>query len=92
MEPHGPHSAISAARGNRGNVGSRLFEAIDLGGTLTQAFGTTPPQATIINCSVDFYVHNGWSMDHQGFPPVDVLLAATPDAISCASRRNSSEV
>ncbi len=25
--------------------------------------------------------HNGWSMDYQGLPPVDLFLAAEPDAV-----------
>src|SRR5262249_52351469 len=26
-------------------------------------------------------LHNGWSMDHQGLPPVDLMLAAEPDTV-----------
>jgi thiamine pyrophosphate-dependent acetolactate synthase large subunit-like protein len=29
---------------------------------------------------VDHQIHNGWSMDHQGLPPVDLMIAADPDA------------
>jgi thiamine pyrophosphate-dependent acetolactate synthase large subunit-like protein len=36
--------------------------------------------AKVIQVSVDHHLHNGWSMDYQGLPPVDVFLAATPDA------------
>jgi thiamine pyrophosphate-dependent acetolactate synthase large subunit-like protein len=51
---------------------------VDLAGTLKAA--TAPADgASIIHASVDYQVHNGWSMDHQGLPPVDVLLAADPD-------------
>ena len=53
----------------------------DLAGTLKQALGAEAPAATIINCSVDRYVHNGWSMDHQALPPVDLSIAATPDTL-----------
>ena len=30
--------------------------------------------------SVDHRLHNGWSMDYQGLPPVDVLIDCEPDA------------
>jgi TPP-dependent trihydroxycyclohexane-1,2-dione (THcHDO) dehydratase len=33
----------------------------------------------VIQVSVDHYSHNGWSMDHQGLPPVDVFLACEPE-------------
>jgi thiamine pyrophosphate-dependent acetolactate synthase large subunit-like protein len=49
---------------------------VDLAGTLKQV-GTT--SAKVIQVSVDHHLHNGWSMDYQGLPPVDVMLACTPD-------------
>ncbi|MBV8753451.1 MAG: thiamine pyrophosphate-binding protein, partial [Hyphomicrobiales bacterium] len=49
---------------------------IDLAGTLRSVFGVEPPPARIIQVSLDHVVHNGWSMDYQGLPPVDLLLAA----------------
>ncbi len=52
---------------------------VDLAGTLNAAFGPRPPGATIIQSSLDHTVHNGWSMDHQGLPPVDLLVPADPD-------------
>jgi thiamine pyrophosphate-dependent acetolactate synthase large subunit-like protein len=50
---------------------------IDLAGTLT-ASGATPP--TVISASLDQLVHNGWSMDYQGLPPVDHNLLCAPEA------------
>ena len=53
---------------------------IDLGGTL----GTCPggmPDGRVIQVSLDHHLHNGWSMDHQAFPPVDLLLEGSPDAV-----------
>ena len=35
--------------------------------------------AKVISVTVDYQIHNGWSMDHQGLAPVDVLLAADPE-------------
>ena len=52
---------------------------VDLAGTL-KAAKAPAANAKVIHVSVDYQVHNGWSMDHQGLPPVDVLLAADPDA------------
>ncbi|MDE2007494.1 MAG: thiamine pyrophosphate-binding protein, partial [Rhodospirillales bacterium] len=51
---------------------------IDLAGTL-RAAGAFPPAARIVHVSLDHALHNGWSMDHQGFPPADILLPTTPD-------------
>ena len=36
--------------------------------------------AKVVQVSVDHHLHNGWSMDYQGLPPVDVFLSCTPDA------------
>jgi thiamine pyrophosphate-dependent acetolactate synthase large subunit-like protein len=52
---------------------------LDLGGTLRQAWADAPVSARVIHASLDQYVHNGWSMDHQGLPPVDVTLTCEPD-------------
>jgi thiamine pyrophosphate-dependent acetolactate synthase large subunit-like protein len=57
---------------------------VDLAGTLRAAFGASPPAAKIIRVSLDQHLHNGWSMDHQGFAPVDLFLAADPDATAAA--------
>jgi thiamine pyrophosphate-dependent acetolactate synthase large subunit-like protein len=52
---------------------------VDLGGGLRPAFGHDVPKAKIINVSADFQLHNGWSMDHEMLPPVDLLLPTNPD-------------
>ncbi|HEX2655417.1 MAG TPA: thiamine pyrophosphate-binding protein [Xanthobacteraceae bacterium] len=54
---------------------------VDLAGTLKSVFGAEAPPATIIQVSLDHHIHNGWSMDHQGLAPVDLLLQADPDAV-----------
>jgi len=33
----------------------------------------------IVNCTVDSYVHNGWSADHFGLAPADIPVLADPD-------------
>ena len=52
---------------------------VDLAGALRNALGHEAPKARIINVSADFHVHNGWSMDYESLPPVDLLLPTTPD-------------
>jgi thiamine pyrophosphate-dependent acetolactate synthase large subunit-like protein len=49
---------------------------VDVAGTLKAAGVTT---AKVIQVSVDHRLHNGWSMDYQGLPAIDVLLACEPD-------------
>src|SRR5262252_413200 len=53
---------------------------VDLAGGLRNALGHDTPKAKVINVSADFHVHNGWSMDYEGLPPVDLQLPTTPDA------------
>ena len=52
---------------------------LDLSGTLKQAWGDKTVASKIIQVSVDHYSHNGWSMDHQGLPPVDLFLLCEPE-------------
>jgi len=54
---------------------------VDLAGTLRAACGGAMPAAKVIQVSLDHTLHNGWSMDHQGLPPVDLFLAAEPDPV-----------
>ncbi|HUZ33709.1 MAG TPA: thiamine pyrophosphate-binding protein [Xanthobacteraceae bacterium] len=52
---------------------------VDLAGAL-RAIGPSFA-AKIIQVSLDHRIHNGWSMDHQGLPPVDLFLSADPDLV-----------
>ena len=52
---------------------------VDLAGALRH-FGPTPA-VKVIQVSLDHRIHNGWSMDHQALPPVDILLSADPDLV-----------
>jgi thiamine pyrophosphate-dependent acetolactate synthase large subunit-like protein len=54
---------------------------IDLAGSLRQACNGEWPRATIVHCSLDQYVHNGWSMDYQSLPPAEIALLAPPDRL-----------
>jgi len=55
------------------------LDCVDLNGVLRGAFGFEVPKTKIIHVSADFQVHNGWSMDHEALPPVDLMLPTTPD-------------
>jgi thiamine pyrophosphate-dependent acetolactate synthase large subunit-like protein len=53
---------------------------VDLGGSLQTVFGTAQgAMPKIINCTLDSYLHNGWSMDHFALPAVDLSVLADPD-------------
>jgi thiamine pyrophosphate-dependent acetolactate synthase large subunit-like protein len=54
---------------------------VDLGGSLRQACGGRWPEATVIQCSLDQYTHNGWSMDYQALPPAEISMLAMPDRL-----------
>jgi hypothetical protein len=56
---------------------------VDLGGTLVAACGVAP-SGKVIQVSLDHHLHNGWSMDHQALPTVDLLLPAEPDGVVAA--------
>jgi thiamine pyrophosphate-dependent acetolactate synthase large subunit-like protein len=48
---------------------------VDPAGTLKAAKAS----GKVIQVSIDHHLHNGWSMDYQGLPAVDLFLAADPD-------------
>jgi len=50
---------------------------LDLAGILKHAGGSVAGK--IVQVSLDHRLHNGWSMDYQALPPVDVLLDCEPD-------------
>lgn len=55
---------------------------VDLAGTF-KSLGSAPA-AKVIQVSLDQNLHNGWSMDYQGLPAVDLFIAADPDATVAA--------
>jgi thiamine pyrophosphate-dependent acetolactate synthase large subunit-like protein len=65
--------------------GLKNFDAIlsldwvDLAGAL-RSFGPSP-SVKVIQISLDHRIHNGWSMDHQALPAVDLYLSADPDLV-----------
>lgn len=50
---------------------------VDVAGTFKHVGKVT---AKVVQVSIDHHLHNGWSMDYQGLPPVDVMLACEPGA------------
>lgn len=56
---------------------------LDLAGVLRLGLGKAqsqhPADKTVIHCSVDSIRTNGWSMDHQALPAVDIPIFAEPD-------------
>ncbi|HEY1472798.1 MAG TPA: thiamine pyrophosphate-binding protein [Pseudolabrys sp.] len=51
---------------------------VDVAGTFKHVGGQVA--AKVVQVSVDHRLHNGWSMDYQGLPPVDVFIDCEPDA------------
>jgi thiamine pyrophosphate-dependent acetolactate synthase large subunit-like protein len=56
---------------------------VDLAGALKAAKALSS-KAKIIQVSLDHHIHNGWSMDHQALPPVDLFVSADADATASA--------
>ena len=58
---------------------------MDLGGAFKQACGSKDKVAgKVIHCSLDSYVHNGWSSDHYALAPADLPVLADPDGFVAA--------
>jgi thiamine pyrophosphate-dependent acetolactate synthase large subunit-like protein len=55
---------------------------VDLAGTFKPLGG--PPAGKVIQISLDHQLHNGWSMDYQALPPVDLFISADPDTATAA--------
>lgn len=64
---------------------------IDLGGTLSQAYGDRPVPAHIVSCTLDHTLHNGWTKDHFALAPVDLAIQSSPDELVRALARRCDE-
>ena len=60
------------------------------GGTLQSVWKDGAVDAKVIQVSLDQLVHNGWSMDYQGLPPVDTYFLNDPDTVAHALCRHLS--
>jgi len=56
------------------------LDSFDLGGWFKLMNVGGGPKGTVIHCSVDSYVHNGWGKDHLALPAVDLRVLSDPDA------------
>jgi thiamine pyrophosphate-dependent acetolactate synthase large subunit-like protein len=54
---------------------------IDLGGSVRPLPDGPAITAKIVSASLDHTLHNGFNMDHQILPPVDLPIAAAPDVV-----------
>jgi thiamine pyrophosphate-dependent acetolactate synthase large subunit-like protein len=46
-----------------------------------QAWGEADVPAKVIRCSIDTFIHRGWTRDHMGLTAVDVDILAEPDRV-----------
>jgi len=75
--PGGTVLSSEAAQAIRGADVILSLDWVDVAGTLKSAGGNAA--AKLVQVSVDHRLHNGWSMDYQGLPPVDVMIDCEPD-------------
>jgi thiamine pyrophosphate-dependent acetolactate synthase large subunit-like protein len=76
--PGGSVLAPEAADAIRATDVILSLDWVDIAGTFKGIGGAIA--AKVVQVSVDHHLHNGWSMDYQGLPPVDVMIACEPDA------------
>ena len=74
--PGGTVLAPEAAEAIRSADVILSLDWLDVAGTFRAVGNVT---AKVIQVSVDHHLHNGWSMDYQGLPPVDVFIDCEPD-------------
>jgi thiamine pyrophosphate-dependent acetolactate synthase large subunit-like protein len=79
--PHGSRLKADAAAAVREADVILSLAAVDLAGMVRQAGNGERIAATIVSASLDRYVHNGASMDHQALPAVDIDLAVGPEQL-----------
>jgi len=75
--PGGTVLAPEAAEAIRNADVILSLDWLDPAGTFKSVGNVT---AKVIQVSVDHRLHNGWSMDYQGLPPVDVFIDCEPDS------------
>jgi thiamine pyrophosphate-dependent acetolactate synthase large subunit-like protein len=46
-----------------------------------QAWGEADVPAKVIRCSIDTFIHRGWTRDHMGLTAVDIDILAEPDRV-----------
>ncbi len=83
LHPHAPGLFVTTEAGVSVAEADVILSLdwVDLGGTLRQACGGKWPDVPVIQCSLDRYTHNGWSMDYQALPPSEISILAMPDRL-----------
>lgn len=71
------------------------WDWVDLAGALKASHDAgVEAKAKVVQISLDSALHNGWSKDHYGLPPADLMIRADPDktvsALNTASDGKSS--
>jgi thiamine pyrophosphate-dependent acetolactate synthase large subunit-like protein len=74
--PGGAVLAPEAIEAIRGADVILSLDWLDVAGTFKNAGSVT---AKVVQISLDHRLHNGWSMDYQGLPPIDVFIDCEPD-------------
>ncbi|HZD89254.1 MAG TPA: thiamine pyrophosphate-binding protein [Pseudolabrys sp.] len=83
---HGPEPAIAFTP----DEGVRILREADVVLSLDwwdqatlfkQAWGESRVPAKIIRCSIDTFIHRGWTRDHMGLTAVDIDVLAEPDRV-----------
>jgi thiamine pyrophosphate-dependent acetolactate synthase large subunit-like protein len=83
---HGLHVG-AAGSGGAADVMAAIKEAdvilsldwVDLGGTFKTALGTDETKAKVIQVTLDYVLHNGWSMDYMALPTIDLMISSETD-------------
>ena len=83
LHPHAPGLFVTNDAGQMVRDADVILSLdwIDLGGSIRQACGGKWPNATVIQCSLDQYVHTGWQPDYQALPPAEISMLAQPDRL-----------
>ncbi|MBM3607645.1 MAG: thiamine pyrophosphate-binding protein [Alphaproteobacteria bacterium] len=80
-EPRARPSPATAAITKEADVILSL-DWIDLKGHFELTLGKgVEVGAQVIHCSIDEFLHRGWSMDYFGMPPADLKILSTPDQL-----------
>jgi len=75
--PGGTVLAPEAAEAIRAADVILSLDWVDIAGTIKNVGGHFA--AKLVQVSLDHRLHNGWSMDYQGLPPVDLMIDCEPD-------------
>jgi thiamine pyrophosphate-dependent acetolactate synthase large subunit-like protein len=76
--PGGTVLAPEAVAAIRGADVILSLDWLDVAGTFEHCGGDIVGK--VVQVSIDHRLHNGWSMDYQGLPPVDVMIDCEPHA------------